>query len=136
MEYFTNMFTFLFRMVAVAPAACDKTFLGLTPWYHYLSSSDFSSNGCAISNFTFLPTAGAGGSDIPLILLAIVDDLLRIAGIVAVAFVIYGGYQYVTSQGQPEKTARAQNTITDALVGVAIAVAAISIVTFLGDKLS
>jgi hypothetical protein len=125
----------LLRVMAVAPAACNKTFLGLTPWYHYLSSSDFSSSGCAIQNFTFLPTAGAGGSDIPLILLAIVDDMLRIAGIVAVAFVVYGGYQYVSSQGQPERTARAQNTITDALIGVAVAVAAISIVTFLGDKL-
>lgn len=129
------MITSLIKILAVAPAACEKPFFGLVPWYHYLPSgvgggpNDF--QGCNIVNFTFL----GSNSDIPLILLAIVDDLLRIAGIVAVAFVLYGGFQYVGSQGQPEKTARAQNTITDALIGLAVAIVAISAVSFLGNKL-
>ena len=114
------------------PAGCEKPFFGLVPWYHYLPSNDFS--GCNIINFTFL-SKGGPNSDIPLVLLAIVDDLLRVAGIVAVGFIIYGGFQYVGSQGSSEKTARAQNTITDALVGLAIAIVAISAVSFLGDKL-
>ncbi|HVA11274.1 MAG TPA: hypothetical protein VNG32_03835 [Candidatus Dormibacteraeota bacterium] len=89
--------------------------------------------GCSVTNFTFLSTSGSG--DIPLILLAVVDDLLHVAGIVAVSFVIYGGFQYVSSQGQPEKTARAQNTVTDALIGLAVALVAIAAVSFLGNKL-
>ena len=89
---------------------------------------------CNVLSFSILPWAGTS-SDIPLVLLAVVDDLLRVAGLVAVSFIIYGGYQYVVSQGQPDRTARAQNTLTDALVGLAIAVTAITAVTFLGDKL-
>src|SRR5277367_1850561 len=80
------------------------TLFGLIPWYKYLPYSDFKDCG-NIQTFNFLPTSGVSGSDIPLILLAIVDDLLRVAGIVAVGFVIYGAIQFVVSQGQPEKTA-------------------------------
>jgi hypothetical protein len=83
----------------------------------------------------FLQPGSNSPGDIPLILLAVVDDLLHVAGLVAVAYVLYGGFQYVSSQGQSDKTARAQNTIIDALVGVAIAVVAISVVSFLGNKL-
>lgn len=126
------MISSVFKIFAVAPHGCENSFFGLIPWYNYLPSTDF--QGCSIQNFTFLPTGGTP-SDIPLVLLAIVDDLLRIAGIVAVGFIIYGGYQYVGSQGSSEKTARAQNTITDALIGLAVAIVAISAVSFLGDKL-
>jgi hypothetical protein len=127
----------LLKILAVAPAHCEKSFFGLVTWYHYLPKGDFKN--CSITNFTFLPTHTITGtnipSDIPLVLLAIVDDLLRVAGIVAVGFIIYGGYQYVGSQGQSEKTARAQNTVTDALIGLAIALVAIAAVSFLGNKL-
>lgn len=128
----------LLKILAIAPAGCEKSFFGLIQWYHYLPGGpggDF--QGCSIANFTFLPSNGPPRvfSDIPLVLLAVVDDLLRIAGLVAVGFVIYGAFQYVGSQGQSEKTARAQNTITDALIGLAVAVIAISAVSFLGNKL-
>jgi hypothetical protein len=129
------MFSNLFHIFAVAPAQCEKPFLGLTNWFHFLPTKDFVNSNrvtdCTIHNFNFLSTK----SDIALILLAVVDDLLRIAGIVAVAFVIYGGFQYVASQGQSERTARAQNTITDALIGLAVAILAVGIVSFLGARL-
>jgi hypothetical protein len=123
----------LFKILAIAPHNCQNSFFGLVPWYHYLPATDFS--GCSVVNFTFLSPGSNSAGDIPLILLAVVDDLLHIAGLVAVAFVLYGGFQYVSSQGQPDKTARAQNTIIDALVGLAVAIVAISVVSFLGDKL-
>jgi hypothetical protein len=68
-------------------------------------------------------------------LLAVVDDLLVIAGLVAVIFVIYGGIRYITSQGSPNETAQAQSTIIYALVGLAIAIIAIPTVSYLGTKL-
>jgi hypothetical protein len=123
----------LFKILAVYPSSCpDNSFFGLYPWYHYLPTNDFQN--CSIQNFTFLPI-GNSQSDVPLVLLAVVDDLLRVAGLVAIGFIIYGGYQYVGSQGSPEKTSRAQNTITDALIGLAVAIVAISAVSFLGNKL-
>jgi MFS superfamily sulfate permease-like transporter len=69
-----------------------------------------------------------------LVLAAVVDDVLRIAGIVAVAFVIYGAVQYITSQGDPESTAHARTTIINALIGLAVAIIAVSLVGFLGTE--
>jgi hypothetical protein len=106
-------------------------FLGLKAWWYYLPSDDF--NGCKITDFNFLPSNGR--SDLVLILLAVIDDLLIIAGIVAVAFVLIGAFKYVNSQGDPEKTAQAQSTIINALIGTAIAITATVFVNFLGQRL-
>jgi hypothetical protein len=118
----------------VATDTCDKSgdFFGLRPWYHYLPSSDFS--GCDLNNFTFLPSS-TQASDVPLVMLAVIDDLLRIAGIVAVSFVVVGAVRYITSQGNPEQTAQAQSTVINALIGTAIAVAAATFVGFVGSQL-
>ena len=131
----TTLFTLsheLFRLVAAQSAngACrEPNFFGLVPWYHYLNVDQT----CNIKDFTILPTSGTG--DIPLILLAVVDDLLRLAGLIAVGFVIYGGIKYITSQGEPEKTANAQSTIINALIGLAVAIIAVSAVTYIGGRL-
>lgn len=127
----------LIRLVGAYSAnhACrtEPRFFGLVPWYHYLNVAADSKGQCYIKDFKFL---GNGiDSGIPLILLAIVDDLLRIAGMVAVGFVIYGAIQYITSQGEPEKTAKAQGTILNALIGLAIALVAVTVVSFLGAKI-
>ncbi len=118
----------------VATDACDKSgdFFGLLPWYHYLPPGDFS--GCDLVNFNFLPSSSVA-SDVPLVMLAVIDDLLRIAGIVAIAFVIVGSVRYITSQGNPEQTAQAQSTIINALIGTAIAIAAATFVGFVGSQL-
>jgi hypothetical protein len=106
-------------------------FFGLKSWFYYLPKTDF--DGCNIKNFHFLP--GGGTADFALVLLAVVDDLLMIAGIVAVAFVLIGAFKYVASQGNPEQTAQAQSTIINALLGTAIAITAAIFVNFLGQRL-
>lgn len=70
-----------------------------------------------------------------LIGLAIFDDLLRIAGIIAFGFVLYGGIRYITSQGEPENTRAALGTIINALIGMAIAIIAAVLVSFLANAL-
>lgn len=106
-------------------------FFGLLPWYYYLPSSDLDVPTCSIRSFHIL----GSDSDLPLVLLAVVDDLLRIAGLVAIAFVIVGAIRYVTSQGNPDDTAKAQSTIINALIGLALATVAVGIVSFLGARL-
>jgi hypothetical protein len=128
-------------------SSCAKTFMGLETWYAYFpnewfgnqtavagvpSNSGFST--CDINNnFQFLPTNGQSG--LLLVGLAVLDDLLRIATLVAVGYVIYGGFLYMTSQGSPDGTKRAQGTIINALIGLVIAILAASIVSFIGNKL-
>lgn len=121
------------QTVAATLDTCQKSdFFGLVPWYHYLPTSDFS--GCSIRNFNLLPGAGQT-SDVPLVLLAVIDDLLRVAALVAIGFVLYGAFQLVTSQGEAEATARARTTIINALIGMAVAILAVALVSFLGAKL-
>jgi hypothetical protein len=138
-RFISSLFMTKLVIFSAAPAnignACIPSnidFLGLKAWYYYLPRTDF--DGCSIRNFTFLPSSGHP-ADIPLILLAIVDDLLTIAGIVAVAFVIVGAFRYVASQGNPEETGRAQSTIINALIGTAVAITASVFVNFLGQSL-
>lgn len=131
---------------ASAREMCQQSgFLGLKPWWYYLPDEKFHLNApgdedagvdttCSIKEFIILPNDGAN-SDIPLVLVAIVDDLLRVAGMVAVGFVIVGAIQYITSQGEPEKTAQAQSTIINALIGLAIAVISVAFVSFAGHRL-
>lgn len=110
---------------------CPKPkFFGLIPWYEYLRLN----KDCDVASFQFLPS-GDVKSDIPLVLLAVVDDLLRITGLLAVGYVIYGGILYIVSQGNPDGTAKAQGTIVNALIGLAVAVVAVVGVNFLGRAL-
>jgi hypothetical protein len=118
----------LLQHFADAPAACSSLFFGLPAWYKYLPSGDFAGKSCQIDNFNF-------PGDFTYVAVAAVDIALAIAGMAAVFFVIYGGIQYVISQGEPDKTRGAKNTITNALVGLVIAGIAISVVSFLGSQL-
>lgn len=114
-------------LVLFAASKCEKTFLGLRPWYHYLKLD----KNCEIVNFSPL----GSHSDLLLVILAVIDDLLRVAGVVAVAFIIYAGFRYITSQGSPEETSKAQSTIINALIGLAIAMIAVALVSYIGNKL-
>lgn len=117
---------------------CSKQFLGLETWFNYLPSAAFNAPSdpsdpmhCTIQSFNAL----GANSGFLLIALAVLDDLIRIAGLVAVGYVIWGGIQYVTSQGSPDATRKAQHTIINALIGVGVAIIASSAVAFIGKKL-
>lgn len=114
----------------------NKTFFGLPVWYKYLNVKT-TTGGCNFSGFSFFTSPGGAFApdSIFLILLAILDDLLVIAGIVAVAFVIYGAIQLITSQAEPEKVAHARGTVLNALIGLVIAMSAAVFVNFLGNSL-
>jgi len=50
------------------------------------------------------------------------------AGLIAVAFIIYGGYMYITSGGNPEKSKKATEAVTYAAIGLVVVLAAYAIV--------
>jgi len=84
----------------------------------------------------FSPLGNGKSSDILLVVLAVVDDLLRVAGVLAVGYVIYAGIKYITSQGSPDETAKAQSTLLNAIIGLSIALIAIASVSFIGNHLA
>lgn len=116
-------------------AACaEKKFFGLNPWYHYINQAgkmELDSSGrCGFNNNIAFP------GDIALIALSILDMLLRIAGLVAIGFIIYGGIKLVTAQGDPDGLKKARQTIFNALIGLVIALFATTLVAFVGTRLS
>lgn len=106
-------------------AGCKSGFFGFPHWYEYLTLDPKT---CQVSKFT-VP------NDLIMVALAIIDILIHIAGLVAIVYVVIGGVQYVTSQGSPDATAKAQSTVLNALIGLALAVTAIAFVSFIGNKL-
>ncbi|MDO4979110.1 MAG: pilin [Candidatus Saccharibacteria bacterium] len=61
--------------------------------------------------------------------LAIVQGAIGIAGLVAVVFLIVGGYRYMTAQGDPGKLKQAKTAITWSVIGVLVAVLSFAIVS-------
>ena len=57
-------------------------------------------------------------------------------GLVAVVILIIAGVQYITSEGEPEKTKKAQATITYTVIGLFIATAAAAIISFVTGAFS
>lgn len=118
---------FVTRMVSnFAAASCSGGgFFSFPTWYKYLPSIDGATH-CTpqITNI----------SDVWLILAAVIEILLRIAALGAIVFVVWGGVMYITSQGQPDKTQKARETIVNALVGLGIAVAATAIISFVAGR--
>lgn len=71
-----------------------------------------------------------------LIALAVIDILIRVAAMLAVVMVVYGGFTLVTSQGTPDKIAGARKTILNAVVGLVIALVASQFVKFIAGLLT
>lgn len=123
-------------VAASGPTHCTKpTFFGLEPWYQYIPvqivKDDNGNTHCDIASFN----VSGNASGFLLIALALLDDLLRIAGLVAIGYTIFGGFKYITSQGEPSETAAARSTILYALIGLAVALIAVAVVSFIGSKL-
>ncbi len=60
---------------------------------------------------------------------AMIMAFTQLGTIVAVLAIMYGGFQYATAQGNEEKLAQAQKTVTWALVGTALLIGAQVIMT-------
>ncbi len=68
---------------------------------------------------------------LPLIIQSVTTALLGVIGALAVIMIIVGGLRYVTSGGDPKKTADAKNTIMYSIAGVVVAIMAYAIVKFI-----
>lgn len=111
---------------------CSRSVLGLPAWYKYLDLD----GSCDVVG----PTNDSGAFDWSLaagyIALAIFEVLLRLGAVVAVFFVMYGGFRFITSQGEPENAASARQTIINAIIGLVITIASASIVSFVATRLT
>lgn len=64
------------------------------------------------------------------VVVKIVSGVIAVLGTVAVVFIVIGGINYMTSQGDPSKTKKAKDTILYAVIGLIICALAFAIVNF------
>jgi len=127
----------LYAMLSLlATSTCDKggSFFGFPYWYKYLEYGDVTTT-VGGSTVTTCEVMNFGIEDIPLIGLAAVDIALRIAALVAIGYIIYGGVLFVIGQGESDKTKKARQTVINALIGLAISILSVAVVNFVGARI-
>jgi TRAP-type C4-dicarboxylate transport system permease small subunit len=68
------------------------------------------------------PVAPTGSETVTSILSTIIGWFLLVAGAIAVIYLIWAGYTYITSAGDPEKATKARNSILYAAIGIVVIV--------------
>lgn len=113
-------------------ASCSSGgFFGIPTWYKYL---DGVTTVDPLTGRDACTPVVSSAQDIWLIGLAVIDILLRIAILAAIAFVVVGGVRFMTSQGQPDKIKAALSTVINASIGIVISLAAATIVAFVAGR--
>ncbi len=114
------------------PTSCgDNSFLGLPYWYKYLEPVEEHD---PVSDTDVCRAKLRGIKDVWLVVAACVELLIRLASMIAIGYIIYGGVSYVISQGVPDKTKKAQATVINAVIGLAISVVAAAVVSFIAGR--
>jgi hypothetical protein len=125
------MIDFIYRFAA---SCSGGGFLGFPTWYKYLDGTTETVREGGTDIGSVCTPKITSISDTWLIVAAVVEILLRIAAIAAVVLIVMGGIQFISSQGEPEKAAKARSTVINALVGLVIAVAATGLVSFVAGQ--
>ncbi|MEM6997299.1 MAG: pilin [Patescibacteria group bacterium] len=92
----------------------NRSILGIPTWDRGLSNCDDLDTGDVLSG-------DADQNPILIIANNVLIAIVSLAGIVAVGFTIVGGFKYVASDGSPDKTNDARQTIINGIVGAVIA---------------
>lgn len=109
--------------------------LGLPSWHKHLDGVTITVTDTDTGeNVTTCTTQINGLDDTWKIVAAVLEILLRVASLIAIGFVVFGGVTYITSQGAPDKTKQALQTIISALVGLVITIVASAVVGFIAGR--
>lgn len=109
---------------AMAAECSGGSFLMFRSWYYGLECD---ANGSVVYN--------EGSDDDALsrfvwkIVLNVVYDLFAAVGVIATGFVIYGGYLFLMSGGDPGKAAKARKVLVGSIVGILVSLSATVIVS-------
>jgi hypothetical protein len=109
------------------PGSGTNSFFGFPHWWKYLNGQIDSLGKCAP---VIHPPGGLWA-----IALAVIDILLRLAGIAAVISIIIAGISYIGAAGASDKITAARKRIVNSLIGLAIVLIAAAVVSFIGNSL-
>ncbi len=111
---------------ATGGVACGhRTLLGLPAWDKYLDHEEIDGRCSPVIENT---------ADALPIGIAVLEIMLRLGGLVAVAMVFVGAFKFIASQGSPDSATAARKTIINAMVGLVIIILSSAIVGFVGSR--
>lgn len=85
---------------------------------------------------------GLGGSGITSessvtgFILRVINIALALAGLIAVFFLILGGFRYITSMGNEETTGQAKKIILNAIIGIVVIILSFVIIRVISNALA
>ncbi len=106
-------------VAAAAPqSGCGGGLLTMPPWYRGVTDGNCN---IEVKDFPKFAATVAGN---------IVEILLHVAAYVSAAFIIYGGFQYITSAGSVDGNTKGRKTIINACIGLLLSIMSVAIVRF------
>ena len=126
------MITSLFGgMVAASPtasAACTTRFLSIPAWYDGLTKG---------SNCELKSPKEVGGIEAYIwkIALNVLNIILQLVAYISIGFIMYGGFMYLTSGGEPNRNTAGRKIITNAVVGLVLSFFSVAIVSLIAGNI-
>ncbi|MEJ0021718.1 MAG: pilin [Candidatus Doudnabacteria bacterium] len=91
----------------------------------------------ALAQYTIPNSTGGlpNNSNFTSIILQVINVALAVAGLIAVLFLIIGGFRYITSAGNEETAEQARKIITNAIIGIVVIILSFVIVRVISNAL-
>ena len=67
---------------------------------------------------------------------ALIGTILSYIGVIFFVLIVYGGFQWMTAQGNDQKVGKAKELIINATIGLVIVLSAYAITSFIGTSLT
>ena len=97
-----------------------------------LAASALSLPGCN----SFIGIRCDGNNSVTGLILIVINWMLALAGLVAVLFLIIGGFWFITSAGNEETAEKGKSTVINAIIGIVVIVLSYVIVTVISNLVS
>lgn len=111
--------------------ACTAQFLTFPAWYRGLRRD---------GDCNVLPPGTGNSSNLAsfifTIVLNIIEIGLQLVAYAAVGYIIYGGFKYLTSAGDPSRVTAGRKIITNALIGLVLSFMSIGIVNLIASRIN
>jgi hypothetical protein len=119
------------------PEGCNAYFLTFPAWYNGLVGMNGGS--CTVVSPTDLKTSEDDTQYLSrfiwIIVLNALQILLQVVAYLAVGFITYGGFVYLTSAGRSDKITRGREMIQNAVIGLVISLVAVTLVAYVGGMI-
>jgi len=107
---------------APAPTTCQQYLLTFPAWYRGITDSSCQVQIDELNDFIKIP-------------LNVLEIFVQVVAYAATGFIVWGGFKYMKSQGEPSKISEAKMAILQAVIGLVIALASVAIVRFVQGRI-